>query len=173
MEISNTSKMLAGVILVTVPTIEYGGSFLLGMLRRAETGYVDNDLRHDLFRAGHAHAGVMVLFVIDLPAFCRRCNPARLAHLDCPPGRPLRSDPDADGILSVGCIAASYRADANDPARVYRRGNSGGGDLATGSRADPCIGSWLARREDEGQHCRSHDGSRSPRRPPPNQVRFV
>ena len=36
MEISNTSKMLAGVILVTVPTIEYGGSFLLGMLRRAE-----------------------------------------------------------------------------------------------------------------------------------------
>src|SRR5215510_3336294 len=61
MEISNTSKMLAGVILVTVPTIEYGGSFLLGMLRRAEPGYVDNALRHDLFRAGHAHAGVMVL----------------------------------------------------------------------------------------------------------------
>jgi hypothetical protein len=61
MEISNTSKMLAGVVLVTVPTIEYGGSFLLGMLRRAETGYVDNALRHDLFRAGHAHAGVLVL----------------------------------------------------------------------------------------------------------------
>jgi hypothetical protein len=61
MEVSNTSKMVAGVILVTVPTIEYGGSFLLGMLRRAETGYVDNALRHDLFRAGHAHAGVMVL----------------------------------------------------------------------------------------------------------------
>src|SRR5215813_428201 len=60
MEISNTSKMLAGVILVTVPTIEYGGSFLLGMLRRAEPGYVDNALRHDLFQAGHAHAGVMV-----------------------------------------------------------------------------------------------------------------
>jgi hypothetical protein len=61
MEISNTSKMLAGVILITVPTIEYGGAFLLGMLRRAETGYADNPLRHDLFRAGHAHAGVMVL----------------------------------------------------------------------------------------------------------------
>jgi hypothetical protein len=61
MEISNTSKLLSGVVLITVPTIEYGGSFLLGMLRRAETGYVDNPLRHDLFRAGHAHAGVMVL----------------------------------------------------------------------------------------------------------------
>lgn len=61
MEISNTTKMLSGIILITVPTIEYGGSFLLGMLRRAESGYVDNGLRHDLFRAGHAHAGVMVL----------------------------------------------------------------------------------------------------------------
>lgn len=61
MDISNTSKMLAGIILVTVPTIEYGGSFLLGMLRKAESGYVDNALRHDLFRAGHAHAGVLVL----------------------------------------------------------------------------------------------------------------
>ena len=61
MEISNTTKMLSGIVLITVPTIEYGGSFLLGMLRRAESGYVDNGLRHDLFRAGHAHAGVMVL----------------------------------------------------------------------------------------------------------------
>ena len=61
MEISNTSKMLSGIILITVPTIEFGGSFLLGMLRRAESGYADNPVRHDLFRAGHAHAGVMVL----------------------------------------------------------------------------------------------------------------
>jgi hypothetical protein len=68
MEISNTSKLLAGVILVTVPTIEYGGSFLLGMLRRAEPDYVGNVLRHDLFRAGHAHAGVMVL----LSLICQR-----------------------------------------------------------------------------------------------------
>jgi hypothetical protein len=42
MEVSNTSTMLSGIILITVPTIEYGGSFLLGMLRRGETRYVDN-----------------------------------------------------------------------------------------------------------------------------------
>jgi hypothetical protein len=64
MEISTTTKMLSGIILITVPTIEYGGSFLLGMLRRAESGYVDNGLRHDLFRAGHAHAGVVLLSLI-------------------------------------------------------------------------------------------------------------
>lgn len=61
MEISNTSKMLSGVLLITVPTIEFGGSFLLKMLRTGENGYVNNPLRHDLFRAGHAHAGVIVL----------------------------------------------------------------------------------------------------------------
>ena len=96
------------VILVTVPTIEYGGSFLLGMLRRAEPGYVDNALRHDLFRAGHAHAGVMVVLLsFDLPALGRCCNPAQLARLDWPPGRALCGDPDAIGILSVEYVAAS------------------------------------------------------------------
>jgi hypothetical protein len=74
MEISNTSKLLAGVILVTVPSIEYGGSFLLGMLRRAEAGYVDNALRHDLFRAGHAHAGVMVLLSLLCQLFADVAN---------------------------------------------------------------------------------------------------
>jgi hypothetical protein len=69
MEISNTSKMLSGIILITVPSIEYGGAFLLGMLRRGETGYVDNALRHDLFRAGHAHAGVMVLLSLIVQLF--------------------------------------------------------------------------------------------------------
>jgi len=53
--------MLAGVILVTIPTIEYGGAFLLGILWSSATGYVDNALRDDLFRAGHAHAGIVVL----------------------------------------------------------------------------------------------------------------
>lgn len=58
MELSNTTRMISGVILITVPTIEYGGTFLLGMLKRSDPGYADNPLRQNLFRAGHAHAGV-------------------------------------------------------------------------------------------------------------------
>src|SRR5713101_2292168 len=61
MEMSNITKMLSGIILITVPSIEYGGTFLLGMLRTADPSYVNNSLRQDLFRAGHAHAGVLVL----------------------------------------------------------------------------------------------------------------
>jgi len=61
MEISATSRILSGVILITVPSIEFGGTFLLKMLRTSEPSYVNNPLRHDLFRAGHAHAGVLVI----------------------------------------------------------------------------------------------------------------
>jgi hypothetical protein len=61
MEISNVTKMLSGIILITVPSIEYGGTFLLTMLRTAEPSYINNPLRQNLFRAGHAHAGVLVL----------------------------------------------------------------------------------------------------------------
>jgi hypothetical protein len=61
MEISSKAKRLAGVILATITTIDYGGAFLVGMSRSSATGYVDNALPHDLFRAAHAHAGVMVL----------------------------------------------------------------------------------------------------------------
>lgn len=60
-QISNLTKMLAGIILIAVPTIELGGAILLHLLRRRDPAYVDNPLRQDLFRAGHAHAGVLVI----------------------------------------------------------------------------------------------------------------
>jgi hypothetical protein len=61
LQISNDARLIAGVTLITVPTIEYGGVFLLKMLRTREAGYMDNPLRQSLFRAGHAHAGVIVI----------------------------------------------------------------------------------------------------------------
>jgi drug/metabolite transporter superfamily protein YnfA len=58
---SRESRMLAGVLLVVLPTVMFGGLSLLRFLTQAEAGYVDNPLRHDLFRAGHAHAGVYLI----------------------------------------------------------------------------------------------------------------
>ena len=64
---SRESRMLAGIILVLIPTVMFGGVSLLGFLTRGEAGYVDNPLRQDLFRAGHAHAGVyLVLSLVML-----------------------------------------------------------------------------------------------------------
>lgn len=59
--ISDVTRLLCGIILITVPTIEFGGAFLLKMLWTREPGYLDNPIRQNLFRAGHAHAGVIVI----------------------------------------------------------------------------------------------------------------
>src|SRR5258708_13891232 len=53
--------MFCGIILITVPTIQYGGYFLLTSLIDKSSGYMDNPLRQNFFRAGHAHAGVIVI----------------------------------------------------------------------------------------------------------------
>jgi hypothetical protein len=64
---SRESRMLAGILLVVLPTVMYGGLSLLYFLTGREAGYVDNPLRHDLWRAGHAHAGVyLVLSLVML-----------------------------------------------------------------------------------------------------------
>lgn len=55
------ARLMSGIILITVPTIEYGGYFLLTSLMNRSSGYMDNALRQNFFRAGHAHAGVIVL----------------------------------------------------------------------------------------------------------------
>jgi len=55
------ARVMSGIILITVPTIQYGGYFLLTSLMNRSSGYMDNPLRQNFFRAGHAHAGVIVI----------------------------------------------------------------------------------------------------------------
>jgi hypothetical protein len=55
------ARLLSGIILITVPTIQYGGYFLLTSLMDKASGYADNPLRQNFFRAGHAHAGVIAI----------------------------------------------------------------------------------------------------------------
>lgn len=58
------ARTMAGIILLTVPTIQYGGYFLLSSLTNRNSGYMDNALRQNFFRAGHAHAGVFVILAL-------------------------------------------------------------------------------------------------------------
>jgi hypothetical protein len=59
--ISQESRRIAGILLVVFPTVLYGGYFLLTQLISPGSGYMDNPLRQNLFRAGHAHAGVLLV----------------------------------------------------------------------------------------------------------------
>lgn len=64
---SRESRLFAGILLIVLPTVMFGGASLLGFLISRAPGFVDNPLRHDLFRAGHAHAGVyLVLSLVML-----------------------------------------------------------------------------------------------------------
>ena len=64
---SRESRLLAGILLVVLPSVMFGGLSLLRFLTQDIPGYNDNPLRHDLWRAGHAHAGVyLVLSLVML-----------------------------------------------------------------------------------------------------------
>jgi hypothetical protein len=59
------SRILAGVLLITFPSVIVGGLSLLYMLTN-EPEYAANQLRQDLWRAGHAHAGVFLILALVL-----------------------------------------------------------------------------------------------------------
>jgi hypothetical protein len=58
---SGESRRLAGILLVVFPAVIYGGVSLLQLLIDQQSGYIQNPLRQDLWRAGHAHAGVLLV----------------------------------------------------------------------------------------------------------------
>lgn len=55
--LSDTSRTIAGIVLITIVTIEFGGFFLLRIASR-DTNFTP--FQKSFFRAGHAHAGVLV-----------------------------------------------------------------------------------------------------------------
>ena len=57
------SRCLAGVLLVVLPTVMFGGVSILSLLIGDPT-YMQNPLRQDLWRAGHAHAGVWLILAL-------------------------------------------------------------------------------------------------------------
>jgi hypothetical protein len=63
---SPQSRLVAGILLLVLPTVEFGGASILSLLI-GDPQYAKNDLRQDLWRAGHAHAGVwLVLSLVAL-----------------------------------------------------------------------------------------------------------
>ena len=71
MTLSREARLVAGLTLLIVPTIMYGGITLLGLLTKGTAGLapgnlVLNDVQWALFRAGHAHAGVWIILALVL-----------------------------------------------------------------------------------------------------------
>ena len=71
MKLSPESKIVCGILLIAIPTIMYGGLILLGVLTDGVLGRTPgnmelNETQKSLWRAGHAHAGVLVILSLIL-----------------------------------------------------------------------------------------------------------
>src|SRR6266487_2204588 len=57
------SRFLAGILLIILPTVMIGGVSILSLLI-GDPSYMENPLCQDLWRAGHAHAGVWLILAL-------------------------------------------------------------------------------------------------------------
>jgi hypothetical protein len=131
---SRESRMLAGILLVVLPTVMFGGLPLLMFLTGNSPGYFDNLMRHDLFRGGHAHAGVyLVLSLVML----RYVDEAALSHSWKWRARVGdRGDSDPGGVLSICSVAGCEGAERVVESRIHRRGVPGCRGSDPRSRSD-------------------------------------
>jgi len=58
---SSTSRNFAAILLLLLVAVEFGGGSRLTLLTRRIPGYLDNPLRQNMWRAGHAHPGVWLV----------------------------------------------------------------------------------------------------------------
>jgi hypothetical protein len=104
---SPQSRLVAGIILLIVPTVEIGGASILSLLI-SDPAYANNDLRQDLWRAGHAG----VWLVLSLVAL-RYVDEATLSeemrwvvHLDFPA---------AAVLMALGFFLSVLSEEATEP----------------------------------------------------------
>lgn len=65
---SDATMRTAGILLILIPTVAFGGASILYLWITTRNGYyTENPLRQRLWAAGHAHAGV--LLILSLVAF--------------------------------------------------------------------------------------------------------
>ncbi|MFG1946499.1 hypothetical protein [Nonomuraea sp. NPDC048826] len=125
---SPASLTMAGILLITVPGVAYGGVSLLQFLMRNVPGYLDNPVRRGLWRAGHAHAGVLVLFSLVAMVYVDQ------ADLSDPVKGLVRAAIVAAPILMpLGFFLSVVRPSDTKPSKLIYLTFLGGASLAAGT----------------------------------------
>ncbi len=122
---STESRRLAGMLLVLLPTVVAGGASLLALID--DPAYRANELRQDLWRAGHAHAGV--LLVLSLAAL-RYVDETGLGARATWFAR--HSIPSAAILLPMAFFLSVTSADATEPNALISLAYIGAGILTAG-----------------------------------------
>lgn len=108
---SSESRLIAGILL---PTVVFGGTSILSMLI-GDPEYAQNQLRQDLWRAGYAHVGVLlVLSLVTLRYVDEAALSGRMKRLV------RHSIPAAAILLPVAFFLSVLSPAATDPnAMIY------------------------------------------------------
>jgi hypothetical protein len=123
---SSQSRLVAGILLLVLPTVEFGGASILSLLI-GDSGYAQNDLRQDLWRAGHAHAGVwLVLSLVALRYVDEAALSERMRWV-------VRlSLPVAAVLMPLAFFLSVLSPDATEPNALINLAYLGGVSLAVG-----------------------------------------
>ena len=123
---SPESRKMAGFLLVVLPTVMIGGVSILTLLIH-DPNYAANPLRQDLWRAGHAHAGMML--ALSLIAL-RYVDEARLS--DAMKWFVRLSIPSAAILLPLAFFLSVLPPDAREPNALINLAYVGAAVLAAG-----------------------------------------
>jgi hypothetical protein len=112
---SHITKLMCGIILLTVPGIQYGGYFLLRILSGKQNNLALTDFQKSMFRAGHAHAGVLVILSLVAEILADQATLSTPLEWIARVGFPLSAI-----LVSGGFFAGAGGRNINTPTKLIR-----------------------------------------------------
>lgn len=123
---SSESRKLAGILLIILPTVAIGGVSILTLIIN-DPAYLANQLRQDLWRAGHAHAGIFLILSLIALRFVDEANLSNGLK------RYVRSSiPSAAIIIPFAFFFSVLTPDATEPNGIINLAYAGAVILITG-----------------------------------------
>lgn len=123
---SKESRYMAGALLIIFPTVIIGGVSLLTLLV-GDPRYAQNELRQDLWRAGHAHAGVLLVLSLVALRYVDEANLSNASKWIVRLAIPL-----AAIFLPVAFFCSVLSPDATEPNALIYLAYAGAAILVTG-----------------------------------------
>lgn len=123
---SRESRITAGILLILLPTVAYGGTSILTLLV-GDPAYSENALRQDLWRAGHAHAGVLLILSLVTLRYVDEANlPEVLKKVS------RHSIPASAILLPAAFFLSILSPDATEPNALINLAYVGAASLGAG-----------------------------------------
>lgn len=110
MEISDASRTLAGILPLSLVTVGLGGAFLLRIVRGRHPATA---LQQSFFRAGHAHAGVLLVLGLTIQPYVDTTDLSGAAEWLARSGVPA-----AALLMPAGFFLSVLTPDAERPNRL-------------------------------------------------------